>query len=277
VVILMISDAAMRSHDVKQEILLAWKYGRPYLPLLLQSTSYPEQVEYWLEGWQWVEVMDRPADKWLPATLAALARKGVRCVSSPGPPLAPSGSPLAIHPRAGLAGLVGLRAVSKLTDQIWPVAAEHAKQVARSPRLRDLGAPQQGLERVFPLGSRVCVAIESDRAGHLVLLDEGTSGRTYCLCPSHFAPETRLPVGRTYLPQRDAIYDSFVITGRAGREHLLAIISEEPLLLDWIPRDPKVPARLLDDQDAETLLAALDRLSPDKWTAMATYFDVVGR
>jgi len=68
VLMLMCSDASLRSRNVNQEIRLAWKYQVPYVPLLLEPVSFPEQVEYWLEGWQWIEVLDRlPAD-WLPPT-----------------------------------------------------------------------------------------------------------------------------------------------------------------------------------------------------------------
>lgn len=39
-------------------------------------------------------------------------------------------------------------------------------------------------------------------------------------------------------PQMGSRYDSFVVTGKPGREHLLAIASEEPLGLEWLPCDP---------------------------------------
>jgi len=74
VLLLLCTHASMRSKNVKQEIQLAWHYGRPYLPLLLEPIrNYPEQVQYWLEGWQWIEVLDRPAAQWLPRVLQALA------------------------------------------------------------------------------------------------------------------------------------------------------------------------------------------------------------
>ena len=69
VLMLMCSAASMRSRNVKQEIQVAWHYGRPYLPLLLDGTlgrSYPKQVQYWLEGCQWIDVLDRPPPEWLP-------------------------------------------------------------------------------------------------------------------------------------------------------------------------------------------------------------------
>ena len=125
------------------------------------------------------------------------------------------------------------------------------------------------------LGNRVCLAIESDRAGHLLLLDEGTSGKIYCLCPSVFAPETRLPGGRTYLPQQGSRYDAFEVSGRPGREHLLAILTDEPLGLDWMPNDPNVPARVLSPADIDKLLDRLRDLEADRWTALSTYFDVM--
>jgi hypothetical protein len=118
VLMLMCSDAALRSRNVKQEIQLAWKYGRPYLPLLLEPTSFPEQLEYWLEGWQCVVVHGRPPEGWLPAVLQALARAGVRYTG--GEPAPPAAAP-AVHPARPGQGLAGLRAVARLTDQIWPV------------------------------------------------------------------------------------------------------------------------------------------------------------
>ena len=128
-----------------------------------------------------------------------------------------------------------------------------------SPRVRGLGAP-----------------FESQYQGHLLLLDKGPEGILYCLCPSQFAPDTRLRPGRSDLPQAGSRYDSFVVTGKPGREHLLAIITDEPLGLDWMPRDPvKEPARVLKQADTDALLVRLRDLGGHRWTALSTYFDVV--
>ena len=61
---------------MRQEIGLAWKYGKPYLPLLLDTTPFPKEIEYFLEMSQWIEVLDHPAESWLPKVRAALARPG---------------------------------------------------------------------------------------------------------------------------------------------------------------------------------------------------------
>ncbi len=76
--IVLCSTAAMQSRNVLQEIQLAWKYERPYLPLLLEPTTFPEEVEYWLEGWQWVEVLEHPPAIWLPELLSALGHHSVQ-------------------------------------------------------------------------------------------------------------------------------------------------------------------------------------------------------
>ncbi|MHB8576851.1 MAG: toll/interleukin-1 receptor domain-containing protein [Dehalococcoidia bacterium] len=50
--------AALQSRNVRQEIQLAWRFERAYLPLLLEPVQFPQHVLYFLEGWQWVEVGD---------------------------------------------------------------------------------------------------------------------------------------------------------------------------------------------------------------------------
>src|SRR5713101_8482671 len=50
VLALLCSAHSLSSRNVKQEIQIAWKYERPYLPLLLEPVTIPEQFLYWLEG-----------------------------------------------------------------------------------------------------------------------------------------------------------------------------------------------------------------------------------
>jgi len=274
VFLLMSSQASLRSRNVKQEIQIAWKFSRPYLPVLLDDSmmhDFPEQVGYWLEGWQWVEVIGRPQEDWLPQILTALHCAGVAV------PVPPDGVILgddstAVQPVTIRRGLDGLRALARFTDQLWPVTERGG--TTAGPALRDLGAPQDDVRHGFPLGSRVRLVLESEREGHLLLLDQGTSGSIYCLCPSRFAPDTEIRSGKTLLPQSGAEYKAFAVTGRPGREHLFGVISDEPLGLDWMPRDPTAPARLLSDDDLEALMADLQALDPRSWVCLSTYFDI---
>jgi hypothetical protein len=271
-IIIMCSDAALRSRNVKQEIQLGWRYERPYIPVLLEQTSFQGQLEYFLEGWQWIDAAHQSDQHWLPAMVRALAQMEViqsGTAAAPGN----SGQPAPATTDSG-SGFSSLRALARLTDEIWPMSAAAARREGY-PTVRGLGAPQDHLQRRFSLGSRMCLAFETDRPGNLLLLDQGPEGIIYCLCPSWFAPETRLSAGRTYLPQPAARYDSFVLTGVPGREHILAIMSEDPLGADWLPQDRKIPSRVLSPDDIDRLLDKIKSLPAESWIAHATYFDVV--
>jgi hypothetical protein len=74
VVAVLCSPKAMASDHVRQELRLAMQYKKPVLPLLLQPTTYPEEVEYVLAGRQRVEVLDRPEAEWLTQVLGAVRR-----------------------------------------------------------------------------------------------------------------------------------------------------------------------------------------------------------
>ncbi|MGD9714909.1 MAG: toll/interleukin-1 receptor domain-containing protein, partial [Thermomicrobiales bacterium] len=75
-IVLMCSEAALASRNVRQEIQLSWRHERPILPLLLEPLVFPDDVAYWLEGAQWIEVLDEPAEHWLDPVRRALALMG---------------------------------------------------------------------------------------------------------------------------------------------------------------------------------------------------------
>ena len=74
---LMCSEASLASRNCRQEIALAWKYNRPYIPLLLDLSPIPKEIEYWLEAAQWVEVLDHPQEQWFPRVRRSLERLAV--------------------------------------------------------------------------------------------------------------------------------------------------------------------------------------------------------
>lgn len=172
----------------------------------------------------------------------------------------------AVSPVQALQNLQSLRSIASPTNRIWPRLVSKAE-------VRGMGAKPQHRYRQ---GDRLRLVIDSEWEGHLLLLDEGPEGIIYCLCPSLFAPDTRLRRQRSELPQTDACADAFEITGdTVGREHLLAIISNEPLGLDWLPHDPQEPARVLAHDDINALLTRLRGLDGGRWRVFSTYFDVI--
>ena len=53
---------------------------------MLEVATPPDEVRYALAGRQWLELLERPTDAWLPAVLRALASLGVPAAEqAPGP------------------------------------------------------------------------------------------------------------------------------------------------------------------------------------------------
>jgi hypothetical protein len=271
-VMLMCSEAALRSTSVKQQLQLAWKHRRPYLPILIEPPERPEHLAYRLEGWQWVAGHSSRPEQWLPATLQALRSAGVRCGNRHHRRVQAQS---VVRPTLPDPGLQGLRSIAKLTDQLWVLPAGNAWPGAPRAAAPEPDAFQDDRPRSYRLGDRILLAVDSEAECHLLLVNEGMEGITLCACPSRLVPESRLPAGLTLLPRAGARHDAFVIGGRPGRDHLLAILSDEPLELDWMPADPEDYARALSRKDIDTLLAWLRELEPRRWTALATHFDVI--
>ena len=165
--------------------------------------------------------------------------------------------------------LKSLLALAKSSTRLTPRLVNEAK-----PQ-RGMGAKPGSAPRRFRQGDRLRLTFDSDWEGHLLLLDEGPEGIVYCLCPSLFAPDTRLRHGVVEFPQPNAPDSAFEITGAVyGREHLLAIVSDEPLGLDWLSRDAERPARVLSQSDLDALLARLRALDASRWRAFMTNFEI---
>jgi len=77
------------------------------------------------------------------------------------------------------------------------------------------------------------------------------------------------------LPQRDAEYSSFEVSGGLGRECLVAVVTEECLGLGWMSTTYENPARVLDSNDVDLLLNRLHELDDNSWECLWTFFDVV--
>ena len=199
---------------------------------------------------------------------------------------------------------------ARFSEHFWPVLADESEWGRKRSGLRDLdlstpagesewgrlrsglreldglaGEPEWGRKRDlgelpvtptyrFRINNRIRLVIRSDRPGHLTLLDEGTSGKIYCLCPSRLAPDTRLYPGLAYLPQIESPRDAFYITGKPGQERLVAIITDEPLGLDWVPSTPESVARTLNLGDIKDLLERLWSLRENSWQVLAIGLEI---
>ncbi len=77
VLLVMCSQASLSSRNVRQELALGWRFEKPYLPLLLESVTLPDEVSYWLEAAQWVEILDHRDKVWIGPVVTALAQRGI--------------------------------------------------------------------------------------------------------------------------------------------------------------------------------------------------------
>ena len=98
--VLMASPASLASRNVRQELALGWRYERPYLPLLLDPIEIPDELAYWLEASQWIELLDHPESVWLAEVSRALAPLGITL---------PRASPNALPPHRTAPALAGRR------------------------------------------------------------------------------------------------------------------------------------------------------------------------
>lgn len=253
------TNSSMRSRHVKQEIQLAWMHERPIVPVLLAPVSYPDQLAYWLSGRVILDATVAGDRSWCGSLQRALAAS---CHPSDRIPTS------ATETRT----LEGLRRVASYTDRIWPIPGTRKS----APIHRGLGAAPTTALKSQALGSLVSLAIDADRDSHLILIDEGPEGIKYCLAPSWFAPSGRLNRGINYIPSDGSPFEGLLVTGRPGRENLLAILLEDPPPFDWMTSSPSTPARILDRQDVRDLLEHLRNLRAGSWSALATYFDISG-
>lgn len=273
--VLMCTKSSMASKNVLKEVNLAWDYNVPFLPLRLERCDY-NNLQYWLVGVQWIDILSDDQHKWLPEVLAALNLNGDFAYTTPASSLLVSASDER-EPASPLDDLKRLIEMAAFNDKIWPVSAVDVHHDLR-PALRDMGAPQEHVKHRFRLGDRVRLAIESDRDGHLLLLNLGTTGTVYCLCPSiGFSPSTQIQVGCTYIPQTQggARYTAFQFSGKAGREVVLALLTRQPLQPGWISQANTAQASYeLKLEDIDELLIQLRGLPHEDWSAFSTYFDV---
>src|SRR5260370_20250430 len=77
------SAQAYASPNVQRELNLAVEENKPLLPLLIEQTAAPPEVRYALAGRQWIELLERSEEAWLPDVLRALAGLGVTLAQAP--------------------------------------------------------------------------------------------------------------------------------------------------------------------------------------------------
>lgn len=155
-------------------------------------------------------------------------------------------------------------ACDRLWQQLWEKAipTDKMRPVLLNPQpVLTLGIKETKLVETkplsFPLGSKIRFEVNLDGAGHLLLLEKGTSGKMWCLCPSSFAPEQHPCAGWVTLPQVSSRHKYFKLTGLPGQEEIVGVITKEVPRLDWLPK-PGEPLLQLQERHLSGLLEYLN-------------------
>lgn len=133
-----------------------------------------------------------------------------------------------------------LQALGSVTEQMGLV-------LVKEETLRWGWEANSRYEKSVPIGSYIQFEINFDTPGYLLLIQKDTSGQVWCFCPSCFAPQPHLNTGKTSLPQQGSPITSFPIEGMPGKEIVLAIITEQNPVLNWLPTGDAEPLQLTEN------------------------------
>ncbi|HIK13179.1 MAG TPA: DUF4384 domain-containing protein [Oscillatoriaceae cyanobacterium M33_DOE_052] len=126
------------------------------------------------------------------------------------------------------------------TTQMGPVLAKPGQTL-------NMWKPETQYRKEVPVGSQIQFEVNLERDGYLLLLEKGTSGQMWCLCPSFLAPQAQLSAGVARLPQETGRVKYFTLTGDGGKEEIVALIAKEPPPLPWLPTGNQPPLELNQD------------------------------
>ena len=208
------SAASVVSRNVRQELQLAWDHNKPILPLLLEQVEFPDAVAYFLQGRQWIEIVDRTREEWLPPVIGALSALGVATDAEAAPP---SAAAPAIH---------SVRLPSPLTALLGrDVEIRQVAALATAHRLVTLTGPG-GV-------GKTRLAIEAAR----VAAPEFPDGVTFIDLSPVREPDLVLPtVARVLgLPEAGTIEIADALASAIGERRALLVLDNFEQVLDAAP------------------------------------------
>jgi hypothetical protein len=135
-------------------------------------------------------------------------------------------------------------------DRLWEQLVDKATKTDRmKPEIANVLGMWNPAPKV-PRGTPFYFVVNLPISGYLVLLEKNPEGQIWCLSPSFLSPPSRLEVGDIKLPL--AYQDTFTADS-VGREQMVAIISQEQLNFDWLPRADDEPLEMQINQLTELL------------------------
>ncbi|WP_254564545.1 DUF4384 domain-containing protein [Oscillatoria sp. HE19RPO] len=126
--------------------------------------------------------------------------------------------------------------------QGWKLAEETATYAMEELQMIDLKSQDRdlclnGVKNPVTIykGEEYALQVDFPQTGHLLLINQGVSGKRYCLCPSlAFSVETQVtPDKKLHIPSIKALASSLQYTD-IGNEYFLAILTDHPVQLSWV-------------------------------------------
>lgn len=123
-------------------------------------------------------------------------------------------------------------------------------------------------------GEEYALQVNFPQPGHLLLINQGVSGKRYCLCPSlAFSLETQvMPEKKLHIPGIKALASALKYM-EMGNEYFLAILTENPVNLSWVHPESNPNDILVNDERLQEIFKQVGR----QWNARVFYkkFEVV--
>ncbi|MEW6078692.1 MAG: DUF4384 domain-containing protein [Thermodesulfobacteriota bacterium] len=146
---------------------------------------------------------------------------------------------------------------------------------------RDIGTARV---KALPIRRSLQFKVVSRRAGYVAILNLGTSGAVYLQVPSALTGGQHLQVveDKPYFVPGEELFPwkwDYREEGPAGWEHMVAIVSDEPVIPDEIVArsTPESPIVRLTPEEMEGLFTSLEELPAESWTAGVLSFLVEGK
>jgi hypothetical protein len=135
-------------------------------------------------------------------------------------------------------------------------------------------AAEEDSPRTFRLGDRIRFVVEVNRDAHVLLIDQGTTGRFAVVWPNAWRKETFITAGRPHdVPNRLAPEFDYRLIGMPGKERVKALATLQPLAQSLQPA-AGAGFRPLDGSALETILDEVSGRLPDEWAVAECTFDV---
>lgn len=162
----------------------------------------------------------------------------------------------------------------KLAQEMATYAIEELQMIELKNGDRDICLNVAKNPAMICKGKEYALQVDFPHQGDLLLINQGVSGKRYCLCPSlAFSLNTQImPDKKLHIPGIKALANALQYMDM-GNEYFLAILTENPVNLSWVHPESEPADILVTDERLQEIFQQVGR----QWNAQVFYkkFEVV--